>query len=312
MHQISIKTFKEDCVCRGFTKQTIDTYMSNIKHFLEFTDTTNVEIETLKMFLLHLRSKNLADSTVNGYFSAINCYLDYLIFSGEKINNPITPFRRRYIRHKRKYNGTNTRQLISIEKMSELVNEPLITEKTQIKNYVWSVPERDHALSLIFAKTGIRKTENQMIELNEIDVDSGEIWIKPFAKRTNRLVFIDDETKQALRVYLQWRENVVRNDNPFLWVTHTGAKLRKDDIYYITTFYAKKIGIHNPNGMLKDKFTPHCFRHWFTTHLRRSGISREYRRWLRGDSPSGADDLYDHIDPEEVKNGYLSHIPELL
>ena len=64
--------------------------------------------------------------------------------------------------------------------------------------------------------------------------------------------------------------------------------------------------------MLKDKFTPHCFRHWFTTHLRRSGMSREYRKWLRGDSPEGADDLYDHIDPDEVKMGYLKHIPKLL
>ncbi|MGP8329566.1 MAG: tyrosine-type recombinase/integrase, partial [Methanosarcinaceae archaeon] len=204
MYSKTLEDFEEDCVCRGFTKQTVDTYVCNIKHFLEFIDATNVEIENLKMFLLHLRSKNLADSTVNGYFSAINCYLDYLCFSGEKVNNPIAPFRKRYIRHKRRCNGTNTRQLISIEKMSELVNEPLVTEKTQIKNYTWSVPERDHALFMIFAKTGIRKTENQMIELNEIDVDSGEIWIKPFAKRTNRLVFIDNETKQALQVYLQW------------------------------------------------------------------------------------------------------------
>ncbi|MCK5342691.1 MAG: site-specific integrase, partial [Candidatus Heimdallarchaeota archaeon] len=247
-----------------------------------------------------------------GYFSALNCFLDYRIFMGEKINNPIPAFRRRYIRHKRRYNGTNTRQLISIEKMSELVKEPLATEKTNIKNSLWSVPERDQAISMMFAKTGVRKTENLKIEMSEIDVDSGEIWVKPFAKRTNCLVYIDDETIDVMQIYLKWRKGVVRKNNPYLWITHTGAKLRKDDMYYLTTFYAKRIGVHNPNGMLKDKFGPQCHRHWFTTNLRRSGLSREYRRWLRGDSPEGADDLYDHIDPEEVKVGYLKHIPKLL
>ena len=284
----------------------------NCRHFLNYVGDSDVDIKILTEFLSHLRSRNLADSTINGYFSAMNCYLDYRIFMGEKINNPIPAFRRRYIRHKKRYNGTNTRQLISIEKMSELVKEPLVTEHTKIKDYVYSVPERDHALSMIFAKTGIRKTENQKIEVNEINIDSGELWIKPFAKRTNCLCFLDDETMQALRSYLQWRDDVVKDDNPYLWITHTGSKLRKDDIYYITTFYAGKIGIHEPDGMLKDKFTPHCFRHWFTTHLRRSGMSREYRKWLRGDSPEGADDLYDHIDPDEVKIGYLKHIPKLL
>ena len=312
MFKKTINEFKLDCTCRGFTKPTVDTYASNCRHFLNYIGDSDVDIKVLTEYLSHLRSKNLANSTINGYFSALNCYLDYRIFMGEKINNPIPAFRRRYIRHKRRYNGTNTRQLVSVETMSKLVNEPLITEKTKIRDYVWSVPERDHAISMIFAKTGIRKTENQMIEVNEINVESGEIWIKPFAKRTNCLVFIDDETIDAMLIYLEWREQVVRKDNPYLWITHTGAKLRKDDLYYITTFYADKVGVHNPNGMLKDKFTPHCWRHAFTTHLRRSGLSREYRKWLRGDSPEGADDLYDHIDPEEVKMGYLKHIPKLL
>lgn len=308
----TIDEFKLDCTCRGFTKQTVDTYTCNCRHFINYTGDTDIDITILTKYLSHLRSKNLANSTINGHFSALNCYLDYRIFMGEKINNPIPAFRRRYIRHKKRYNGTNTRQIISVEKMSTLVNEPLITEKTRIKDYVWSIPERDHAISMIFAKTGIRKTENQMIEVDEINVDLGEIWIKPFAKRTNCLVYIDDETINVMRTYLKWRKGVVRKNNPYLWITHTGAKLRKDDMYYITTFYAKKIGVHNPNGMLKDKFGPHCYRHCFTTYLRRAGMSREYRKWLRGDSPEGADDLYDHIDPEEVKVGYLKHIPKLL
>jgi len=57
--------------------------------------------------------------------------------------------------------------------------------------------------------------------------------------------------------------------------------------------------------------TPHCCRHWFTTHLRRNGIRRELLKELRGDSRGEAVDIYDHIDRKELKRANLVAIPEL-
>jgi integrase/recombinase XerD len=76
--------------------------------------------------------------------------------------------------------------------------------------------------------------------------------------------------------------------------------------------HAKVIGLHNPEtGKLADKFTPHCCRHWFTTHLLRAGMKREYVKWLRGDAIKEAVDIYYHIDPEDVRKEYMTHIPQL-
>lgn len=63
---------------------------------------------------------------------------------------------------------------------------------------------------------------------------------------------------------------------------------------------------------MKERFTPHCLRHWFTTHLRRSGMPRDYIKWLRGDSMNETMDIYNHIDVEDVRESYNSHIPKLL
>ena len=40
-------------------------------------------------------------------------------------------------------------------------------------------------------------------------------------------------------------------------------------------------------------------------------MSREFLKELRGDSRSEAVDIYDHIDLDELRQGYLAAIPRL-
>jgi integrase/recombinase XerD len=77
--------------------------------------------------------------------------------------------------------------------------------------------------------------------------------------------------------------------------------------------WAEKVGLHDPvSPRLEDHFTPHCCRHWFTTHLRRAGMPREFIQELRGDKRRDAIDIYDHIDMDELRRAYLAYIPKLL
>ena len=75
---------------------------------------------------------------------------------------------------------------------------------------------------------------------------------------------------------------------------------------------AERVGLHDPNSTkLEDRFTPHCCRHWFVTHLLRAGMSRDFVKELRGDTRGEAIDIYNHIDPKELRESYLAHIPQL-
>lgn len=72
------------------------------------------------------------------------------------------------------------------------------------------------------------------------------------------------------------------------------------------------MGYHNPESPnLEDHFGPHCFRHWFTTWLLRSGMPREYVKEVRGVVRREAIDIYHHIDREELRRAYLACIPKL-
>jgi integrase/recombinase XerD len=75
---------------------------------------------------------------------------------------------------------------------------------------------------------------------------------------------------------------------------------------------ATQVGLHNPTSeRMEDHFSHHCCRHWFTTHLRRAGMPREFIQELRGDVRKEAIDIYDHIDKKELRESYLAHIPQL-
>jgi hypothetical protein len=45
--------------------------------------------------------------------------------------------------------------------------------------------------------------------------------------------------------------------------------------------------------------------------LRRAGMPREFIQELRGDVRREAIAIYDHIDQKELKESYLTHIPQL-
>ena len=76
---------------------------------------------------------------------------------------------------------------------------------------------------------------------------------------------------------------------PILWNQSDGEGAKS--VGFLCDFY--------PTGYADD-FSPHCFRHWFTAHLLRSEMPREFIQELRGDARKEAIDVYDHIDRKEL------------
>ncbi|MCZ7382291.1 MAG: tyrosine-type recombinase/integrase [Candidatus Methanoperedens sp.] len=304
-----LKNFSKDCESRGLTKHTVQTYLCNIKVFLNHVQGNPfvVDTNTLRDFLDYLKNmdyirgknnlKGVCNQTMNAYFSAISTYYDFLIYTGKTSNNPVIPFRKRYLaKQKRQYNGENSRQLISIPQMKQLINQDM--------------PIQHKIILLIMAKTGVRRGELLSMDIDDINLVRKEIVLKPKAKRTNRLVFFDDETAGVLKIYLKWRES--RAKSRAVFISPYGNRMHKDTINDIVGIYALKLGLHDPNGNLNKKLTAHCFRHFFTTHLRRAGMPREFIQELRGDSRNEAIDIYDHIGLDELREAYNDCIPSII
>lgn len=299
-----IDQFREDCKLRDMTKESIRSYISEMKIFNDYLQKNGINIlninnEVLEDFLKYLiEERNNTHSRIENYFSGLSSFYSFLLYKGYVDKNIILPFRKRYLKRFKKNNTPAIRMLISVEEMCKFVNS--------------IVPIRDKAIAILLAKTGIRRGELLSIELNEIDFNERSIMLKPFHKRSNRLVFFDDETDFILNKWLKRRKELVNNGVTHLFVNDYGQPLGRSGVYNAIVGWAKKLGFYDSDSnRLEDHFSCHNFRHFFTTHLLRNGMPREYVKELRGDIRAEAIDIYHHIDPKDLRKAYLSAIPKL-
>ncbi len=301
-----LEEYLEDAQLQGLTPDSIKDYESNLRIYLTYLNKSALEVTKadLKRFLKYLLSeRKVHPKTVSRYYSAMSSFYDTMLDDGRIDSNPILPFRKRYIASMVKKNGNNgsRRQLISIEEARTLINSIL--------------DPRDRAINVLLCKTGIRRGELVSIDLEDIDWKEQSIQLKPKAKRTNLLVFFDDEVATALKRWIQARETWSKHSEDAelaLFINQRGERLKRSGIYDLVAKYARAVGLHNPDHPdLSKRFTPHCYRHFMTTYLRRNGMQREYIKELRGDSRHEAIDIYHHIDPKDLRDAYLSAIPRL-
>ena len=299
-----ISRYREDCAMRGMSPESLRRYISSLKIYARYLqerdlDILNVDRNVLRSFLEYLRNDRAVGlKTIGNYFTSMAMFYEFLEFEEYVDKNPVHSVRKRYIRRYKDNDDGQMRKLISVDEMTRLINSTLDV--------------RDKAIITLLAKTGIRRKELITLDFDDIDWVDQSIRLKPTPKRTNRTIFFDDETAIILHRWVRSRESRNEKGSKALFINNLGTRLNRNGVYLAVTKPAEKLGLHNPNSdRMEDHFSPHCCRHWFTTHLRRAGMSREFIQELRGDVRKEAIDIYDHIDKKELRESYLAHIPQL-
>jgi len=296
-----LEDFIADGKIQGWTERSIEGYYYHIKRYLEVInkDPRDVDTEDLRKFLTYLDKRKISNTTVEKYFAAVSSFYKFLEYEEEITRNPVPKFRTRYLKNRMKNkNGGAKRQLISIEQMRNLINTIL--------------DPKDKAVVITLAKTGIRLSELVKIDIGDINWTEQSIKLKPNGKRSNLLVYFDDECGRVLKRYVSVRDDLAKPDEKALFINYYGERMRRRAIEDMVSKYAQRLNLHNPTtNDLEERFTPHCCRHWFTTHLRRAGMPREHIKELRGDSRTETMDVYMRIDEKELRESYLSYVPKL-
>ena len=297
--------FVADCRDRQLTDESIRHYKAVATAFLKYlvlfgVSVFDVDKSVLIEYLRKRRAEGVDQKTLENNFTVISSLYEYLVFQDLIAKNPVTGVRKRYLRRykdDRDVDDESPRKLISVEQLILLINSILDT--------------RDKAIMVLFAKTGIRRGELIAIDISDINWEKQFITLKKFKKRSGRIVFFDDETGRVLKRWMIQREKM-NPQTSALFIGEKGERLGRHGVYGLVVKHAQQVGLHDPKSSKpEDHFTPHCFRHWFTTHLRRAGMDREFIKLLRGDRRQEAISVYDRVDKEELRKAYIAYIPQL-
>lgn len=128
--------------------------------------------------------------------------------------------------------------------------------------------ERDHVLFALMLKTGIRVGSTVALDVNDVDLDAGEITLRCKGDRIER-VYLNAEVVEQLRTWIG-----ARFDGP-LFATRHGGRLTTRQV-------ARRLGQWIDRAGIKRAASPHSLRHSFATALyRRTGDILLVREALR-------------------------------
>jgi len=248
---------------RQFSQNTIAAYRNDLQQFIAYLAAPPEEDQVppvgawadlteahLGAYLLHLRSRDYAASTVARKTAALKSFSGYLRkegIVGEGIGaNLSSPRVDKYMP-----------RAITRDEVARLLLQP--AESTPDK------PEsiRDRAMLAMLYATGMRVSELVALDLDHLSLERATVECQGKAGRT-RTVPIGPAAVAAVTDYLdRARHHLVNGETPSLFVNHRGGRLTRQGFWLILKSYAQRAGI--------DDITPHTLRHSFAAHALSQG-----------------------------------------
>ena len=217
----------------------------------------------LTSYLLFLRSRKYASSTVARKMAAIKSFFNYLIAEGEMQGDPAARMTSPKVD---KY----TPRSISPSEVERLLSQP-----TKDGEESGHRPEtsRDRAMLETLYSTGMRVSELVALDCEDVDLSAGRMRCAGRTVR-ERMVPLRASAIAAIDHYLSHaRPKLQLRDEPALFLNHRGNRLTRQGFWLILKSYATRAEIAD--------ITPHTLRHTFATHaLGRGADLREVQQLL--------------------------------
>ena len=278
---------------RGFSVNTIFAYRNDLTQFLTFLGGERVD-ETVRRpsddvgevnatsqwipdvqkwdqltdndltsYLLYLRSRKYASSTVARKMAAIKSFFNFLIAEGQLRGDPGA---RMTAPRVDKY----TPRSITPGEVERLLQQPAKDGDTAARR-----PEaaRDRAMLETLYATGMRVSELVALDCDDVNLLERQMRCAGRTSR-ERQVPLRESAVEAIDYYLlQARPLLVLRDESALFLNHRGNRLTRQGFWLILKSYASKAEIAD--------ITPHTLRHTFATHaLGRGANLREVQQLL--------------------------------
>lgn len=277
---------------RGFSKNTLAAYRSDLKHFTSWLPK--------EVGLLQAQASDL---------------LGYLAYRTEQGTHPKTNARilscfrtlYRYLVRQQYYEGDPTLHLdsprlgrtipqnLSEEEVFSLLKAPDIQEPMGL---------RDKALLELLYACGFRVTELVSLKLNQINLQQGVARVMGKGNR-ERIVPFGEEAAFWLQQYLrQARLQLLkdRTTSETLFLSNRGVEMTRQTLWHRIKYYAKRVGITKP-------LSPHTLRHAFATHLVNHGADLRVVQMLLGHSSISTTQIYTHVANLRLKAIHAKHHP---
>ena len=273
---------------RNLSPQTVLSYEYSLRDFESYfkaldssLDWSSVDADIIRDWMEAMLDKGAKATSVNAALSAVRSLFRFALsrrlvekdpahlIEGPKKSKPLPQF----VREK---------------EMNELLDEK-----------EWGTTYKDvraRTILILLYETGIRVSELTGLNDEDIDLESGQL--KVTGKRNKqRIVPFGSELAEALKAYVQVRDEQVAKQSEALLLTDKGERMTRGQVYWIVRQHLSEV------TTLKKR-SPHVLRHTFATAMLNTGAGLESVKKLLGHESLETTEIYTHTTFEQLKRVY--------
>lgn len=273
---------------RGLSSNTIHAYRRDLDQYLEFLEGAEPDQATVERYVGHLRSRELASSTVGRKMAAIRGLHRFLVVEGMRATDPtlLLESPRRPVPFPK---------ALTVDEAIRLVESP---DLSTIKG------RRDSALLEFLYASGARVSEAVGVDLSRVDLEDRVVMVTGKGAR-QRLVPIGSKAVTAISRWLPDRMGLLhraqRGDPLFLNLR--GRRLSRQGVFEVVRANARRA------GMAGEKVSPHVLRHSAATHMVEAGADLRTVQEILGHATISTTQIYTKVSPAHLVEIYTQSHP---
>ena len=231
-------------------------------------------------FIESEKQRELSENSISRCLVTVKMLYKYMVMEGKISVNPMSSINTLKLQK-------HLPEVLHYNAIEEMLRAPDCNNKLGI---------RDKAMLELMYATGARVSEVASIKVSWINFDYGFIRCQGKGSK-QRIVPMGSEAAKAIKRYLQEVRPLllkIEDDEPLLFLSRTGKKLRRENIWSLVKKYAMKAGI-------RSNISPHTLRHSFATHLLEGGADLRSVQEMLGHSNISTTQVYTHVDRKYLK-----------
>ena len=256
---------------------TIKAYRIDLRQFVDFTEGTWADKDTLNQYIKYL-NQHFAPRSVKRKLASVRAFYHEMEVNGELEENP---FNKLHIR------------IHSPQQLPRIIPEQIVQALLQSAYDAYAQGGREVlrdivVLELLFS-TGLRVSELCALSKDTFLLnDSGlRLLVKGKGRKERIIQVTTPELLQLVQTYCDAFSKEIQEQGAILF-NRRGCPISPQPVRRIINKYLNRIGASN-------HVTPHMFRHTFATSLLEAGMDIRYIQSLLGHSSISTTQIYTHV-----------------
>ena len=259
---------------KGYSKNTITSYKTDIKKYFEYINTKNKNYYEIEKYVQSLSKSKYAKSTVNRKIVSISSFFNWCI-------------------NQKKLNIKDIKQIKNIKTERKL---PTILTSNYINNLLDTIPTstskeiRDRTIIEILYSSGLRVSELTNLKVNDFKNNKS---LKVLGKGNKaRILPMTDKSFNYMNLWISKYRNEYINEKSgnYIFLGVRGGKISDREIQRIVNL---RLGTF-----------PHSIRHTFATHLLDGGADLRVVQEMLGHTDPSTTQIYTHVSKKQLKEKY--------